>query len=568
MRLRGFGLSRIRLSTALARFRREEDGALVYFAILLFMLMIMMGGIAVDAMRYEQRRTNLQSTLDRSTLAAASMTQDLDPESVVRDYFEKAGLTPYLTKVTVTEGLNFRNVKAQAKADAEPMFLGLLGIDDFQAKAVSAAEQRINNVEIMLILDVSGSMGQNNRITNLKTAAREFVSTLLANDAEKKISIGIVPFNGQVNLGTQLASYFSTSDFSGNAGVRCVDLPNSVYNTYAISTATSLSYTADADTYSSSTTPGESNKWCPGGTTYTGNPQGTGANIVRLPQQNVTTLQGYISGLTAIGATSINAGMKWGMTLLDPSMQNIYSAERAAARIPSTMVGRPFAYDAEDTMKVIVLMTDGENFAEERVNNAYYDATLNKTINFKSGNSIIWKQSSGTQYSVFHESRVVRTSATTICNSRPFWVSHLSAWQSRPWNGTSPNTSACYDPNATYTGATNLTWPEVWSAFTVQYVASTFYRTPLGGSTSTYTNMIRTQTTITDMNTQLQSACTAAKAAGVLIYGIAFEAPTNGQTQIAACATSPSHYFNATGLQIQTAFRAIANNISQLRLLQ
>lgn len=550
-------LSGARLPAALARFRRDEDGSLVYFTLVLFLLMIMMGGIAVDAMRYEQRRTALQSTLDRSTLAAASMTQDLDPESVVRDYFDKAGLTPYLTKVTVSEGLNYRNVKAQAKANAEPMFLGLLGIKDFQAKAVSAAEQRINNVEIMLILDVSGSMNSNNRITNLKTAAREFVSTLLTNDGEHKISIGIVPFNGQVNLGTTLKSYFNLTNPSGSAGVDCVDLPASVYAKLAIATTDALSMTANADTYSSSTSPSESNKWCPGGTSYTGNPQGSGANIVRLPQQDTATLQGYINGLTAIGATSINAGMKWGMTLLDPSMQTVYTNERIGGRIPSTMSGRPFGYDEDDTMKVIVLMTDGENFAEERVNDAY-----------KTGPSTIWRATSDSRWSVFHASKVDNSTTTKLCNSRPYYVSHLSAWHSRPWNGTAPSGSACYSPTATTSGVTNLTWPQVWAIYTVQYVASNFYKTPLGGSTSTYTNMMRTQTSIADMNTQLQTACTAAKNEGVLVYGIAFEAPSNGQTQIAACATSPSHYFNATGLQIQTAFRAIANNISQLRLIQ
>jgi hypothetical protein len=54
----------------------------------------------------------------------------------------------------------------------------------------------------------------------------------------------------------------------------------------------------------------------------------------------------------------------------------------------------------------------------------------------------------------------------------------------------------------------------------------------------------------------------------VIVYGIAFEAPTNGQAAISNCATSPAHYFNASGLQISTAFRSIASNISQLRLTQ
>lgn len=553
-----------RVSRSLRDFGRQEDGSLVLFALFLFLLMVMMGGIAVDAMRYEQRRTALQSTLDRSTLAAASMTQDLDPESVVRDYFDKEGLTPYLTRVTVTEGMNFRNVKAQARANAEPFFMHMIGIEDFQAKAVSVAEQRINNVEIVLVLDVSGSMndpmtGGGTKIAALRNAAKEFVSTVLAKDSEKKISIAIVPYNGQVNLGTRVKPYFTLTNVHGRAGVDCVDLPSSAYTSYAISRTTPLSMTADADTWGTgSSAPAVANKWCPGDTTYTGNPAGSGGNVVRFPQQNATTLQGYIDGLTAIGATSINAGLKWGMTMIDPTMRSAYDTEIAASRMPATMDGRPLEYDAEDAMKVIVLMTDGENFEEERVNDG-----------FKTGNSPIFQGNSDSRWSIFHESKVNSSTPTNLCNSRPYYVPHLSSnkWQSRPWNGTAPTTSACYVPNST-TGATQRTWPEVWAVYRVQYVAQYFYADASMGTTSEVTNMFRSRTSKADMNSQLQIACNAAKAEGVLIYGIAFEAPTNGQTQISGCATSASHYFNATGLQIQTAFRAIANNISQLRLTQ
>ena len=112
-----------------ARFARDEDGSLMLFGMCLFMLMLMLGGLAVDLMRYEQRRTALQQTIDRSVLAAASLTQDLDPEDVVNDYFEKAGLQQYLRNVTVTEGLNFRNVSATADAELDPFFTPIEVLD-------------------------------------------------------------------------------------------------------------------------------------------------------------------------------------------------------------------------------------------------------------------------------------------------------------------------------------------------------------------------------------------------------------------------------------------------------
>ena len=67
------------------RFTKDEGGAVMVFALVLFILMVMMGGLADDLMRYETTRTALQNTLDRSTLAAASLSLTLQPKAVVRD---------------------------------------------------------------------------------------------------------------------------------------------------------------------------------------------------------------------------------------------------------------------------------------------------------------------------------------------------------------------------------------------------------------------------------------------------------------------------------------------------
>ncbi|NBZ89978.1 pilus assembly protein TadG-related protein [Stagnihabitans tardus] len=560
-----------RLRHALIRFRRSEDGSLVVFGIIILVLMIMIGGIAVDVMRYEARRTELQNTLDRSTLAAASLTQELTPTDVVHDYFLKAGILDSLRSVQVTQGMNFRNVDASAISDTDPLFLHMMEIDRLDAAGQSTAEQRINNVEIMLVLDVSGSMGNNSRLVNLKTAASDFVETVLSRDTENKISIGIVPFNGQVNLGDALAAKFNITDQNGVASGRwCVDLPASTYTELSISRTDALSQTANADTYSgsSTSTPSESNKWCPlTGTVTYNDPNGVEtetfyANQVHLPIQNVEKLKAYINGMTAVGATSINAGLKWGTALLDPSMRSVYGDFiTAGGTVPATLAGRPLDYNADDAMKVIVLMTDGEHFAEERVK------TDSNGVNYKTGASTIWRANDG-RMSVFHASRVDNTNATTIANSRPFYVMGVG-WQSQPWTGAAPPGGTPYVPAlTTYSGATNWTWQTVWATYGMQYVARNFYANIVGGYTSDWTNTFRGQTPTGDMDDQLQAMCNLAKEQNTLIYGIAFEAPANGQTQIRDCASSVAHYFNASGLQISSAFNAIANNISQLRLTQ
>jgi Flp pilus assembly protein TadG len=533
---------------ALSRFAAAQDGSLTVFALLLFLLMVMMGGLAVDLMRYEATRTTLQNTLDRATLAAASLTQELDGEAVVNDYFAKAGMSQFLNGVTVSQGMNYREVKARASADTFPFFTHLIGVNEMDAAGQSTAEQRVNNVEIMLVLDVSGSMLSNSRIDNLKIAAKDFVDSVMLSDAENRISIGIVPFNGQVNLGPTLRSNFNAQDNPGVTNANCFDLAADVYDGPGISQVDPMRMTANADTYSTSNNttsyvaytdtsygrPNGLNVWCP--------PKA--GNQITMPLQDIGTLKAAIQALDPIGATSINAGIKWGLGLMDPSAQNIYTGYIGAGTMPSSLSGRPFEYTDPEAMKVIVLMTDGEHFAEERVQTAY-----------KSGLSPIYKSNVDGLYSIYHDSKA---------GTSKYWVPHLGTWRAAAWTK-SDNTGA----------ATQQTWPAVWAEMRLSYVSWQFYARALGTTSSSrntvYANQMdifRAKTPTGTMDTQLQNICGQAKARGVIVYGIAFEAPSGGQTQIKNCSTSQAHYFNASGLQIKTAFKAIASNISQLRLTQ
>jgi Flp pilus assembly protein TadG len=557
------------IHTASRRFCRKTGGNLTVFALILFVGMAMIGGLAVDIMRYEAVRTNLQNTLDRSTLAAASLTQELDAEGVVYDYFEKAGLSQYLTSVEVDEGMNYRQVTADATAATNPFFLHMMGIEQMDADGHSQAEQRVTNVEIVLVLDVSGSMGSNSRLTNLKTAASDFIDTVLGSDPDGKISIALVPFNGQVNLGATLSAKYNLQYDPAVAGVECVDLPSSAYSSTALSTSTAMPMTADADTYSTTyqttsfvsatdssyAVPNGANKWCPPST----------VNIVRLPSKSASELKGYINGLTAIGATSINAGMRWGVAMMDPGSRTMFNQFISAGQISSDFTDRPYDYDADDVMKVVVLMTDGENFAEERVNSAY-----------KTGLSPIYYDTSGKVYSIYHAG---------YSGTNKYYSPNNGSWYANARGTTTSSYQTCTGSGKSKVCTTTtvveagtsvqLTWPEVWSRFRLSYVAWQFYARALGTSSSTrstqYNNAMaafRTQTDTDDMDSQLQQICTLAKNQNVIVYGIAFEATTNGQTQISQCATSAAHYFSASGIQIKTAFRTIANNISQLRLTQ
>lgn len=504
------------------QFAKSEDGSMLVFGLILFLLMAMMGGLAVDLMRYEQRRTQMQQTLDRSVLAAAALTQRLDPESVVNDYFAKAGLADQLDWVNVDSGLNFREVTAGASSTIAPFFIQMIGIDDITAAAGSGAEQRISNVEVSLVLDISGSMG-GSRINNLRPAAREFVTAVLATSEPGRVSISIIPYNAQVNIGKPMMDAFNVTDTQSDSA--CMELPDSVFTSFDLSRSASFKQNAHFDPYNY--TYGSNNMLynCP--------PQS--GNVVTQLSDSESKLHAAINKLVVGGNTSIDVGVKWGAYLLNKNANPVVQHLVAADKVLPKFANRPLDETVEEVLKVLVVMTDGENTTEYKIKDPY-----------NSGNSNIYQNKSNNRISVYFDRSYTRND---------WWWPRTNSWNSDRDGG---GNDSSYN---------QLTWPEVWKNYSVTYVAYHFYGLALNQDYNGWRSNFM-EWVYSNKDTRLQQACAAAKANNIVVYGIGFEAPDGGRTQVRNCATSDAHYFDASGLEIATAFRAIANNISQLRLTQ
>jgi len=511
-------------------FGRDESGVLIVFGLIIFVMMLIVGGMAVDLMRFETTRAKLQATADRCSLAAASLRQTQDPETVVNDCFDKAGALEYLAGTVVTNGFNARTVSAEVDANVDSVFMQMIGIESLQAPTDSTAEERITDVEISLVLDVSNSMNSSSRIQNLKTAASSFVDTIFAGDTENKISLTLVPYNGQVNLGTTLLSRYNVS--AQHTYNTCVDFTTSHFSTTALSTTTALTRSDNIDPwYSTSTT---QMLYCATGS--------SGATqLVRPYLRNTTTIKAAINGLIANGNTSIDIGMKWGMAFLDPGTQGVITAQIATGAIPAYFAGRPYAFDREDTAKIIVIMSDGENTSEFTLNSAY-----------KTGNTDVYRNPSNGTVTIYHPTRSGTSKYYQLTSSQ------ISSGSSGNWF-TSVNGGA---------SAVRYTWPSLFNAYPVNWVAYHLYARPLGGSTTTWYNTFVTSVAPATKDTRLDAICDAAKAQGVRVFTIGFEAPAAGITALSNCASAPADFFDVDGLEISTAFQTIARQISQLRLTQ
>lgn len=222
-----------RLATSgIVGFRDREDGGFVIFGLFLFVSMMAITGIAVDLMRLETQRARLQAAIDRAAVAAADLDQQLDPQAVAEDYLAKAGLSHQLVSVVVDEGINYRTVTITGEVDMGSPFFNILNTGNMVQPASATATERVDNLEISLVVDISASMG-GTKLTELKNAASDFVNVIFSKAEWGDVTISLVPYSTQVALPADMIDLYEGFD-RFHSFSNCVDFGAADFTTTAI----------------------------------------------------------------------------------------------------------------------------------------------------------------------------------------------------------------------------------------------------------------------------------------------------------------------------------------------
>ena len=358
--------------------RQDDAGNVTLFSMFMILIVLLLTGSAVDIMRYEAMRTKLQHTIDRAVLAAADLDQKGIPKEVVENYMAAAGLENALANVVVSEGLNYRTVTATGSIPYDTMFMRLAGLHELDAPGISSAEEKVNKVEISLVLDISGSMKYNaaadedgtvvTKIAAMRTAAKSFVDTVIRPETDGLISLNIVPYSQQVNAGPDILDEFNVTEFFDYYGnplshnlSHCVEFTNSDYQSVGISTTQALQQTQHFEWNQS------------GDFSQTVCPRFTDERI-RAFSKSKTALKNQIDALQPRAGTAIYAGMKWGAAMLDPLFRPVVTNLITKSAADGAFAGRPAEYSDVETLKTVVLMTDGENSSSMKIKNHYYNS--------------------------------------------------------------------------------------------------------------------------------------------------------------------------------------------------
>ena len=369
------------------KFFSDQDGSVTAFTVASMLGMILSTGMAVDFMRHEMKRTALQDAVDRGVLAAASASQGFDATQTVAGYLRAANWVPADVALAVDDTpLNgSRHVSATVSYTMKTFFLKMIGLKEIDVVVGAAAAERKPRMEMVLVLDVSSSMAREkhaditaaeiaalnayphqdalgwggdpmnvSRLDMLRIAASAFVDDVLAQSPDTAISI--VPFAGSVNPGATVFGALATGRDHGYSS--CIEFTDADMMSADLPPALSrgqVPHFHRHNYWGVYNDPFQDWGWCP-----------IEGQEITYVSNDAAALKSRIATLRTYDATAPQIGMKWAVGLLNPNSDWLVDTLIAAGDVDPRFAGLPVAYDDSDTIKTIVVMTDGEVLSQQR----------------------------------------------------------------------------------------------------------------------------------------------------------------------------------------------------------
>jgi len=379
-----------------AKYLRHQAGVVAVAFGLMIPVVIGAVGLSVDMAQGYLVKARLSSALDAAALAAAATGSD--DESYIEDKVDAFMEANYPegrigSKVNVDVSIDGDELTVSATARLNTSFMTIFGYDSVDVESTTIVQREVRGLEVVMVLDNTGSMNTDDNISTLRTATENFIEILFASVEDPElVKVGLVPYASSVNVGP----YGLGVDLDGDEyGEVFVDPPeDDEYEGYfnGLNQYTGNNYGIDEDDLEYD--PSEKGQWhgCVlaednpldtedhdgpwemyrhdfnGNDFYVENDYyGSGSSYdstyaevynafygpnIYCPVQPIVPLTSdelflldSAAEMTASGATLGNFGMAWGYRVVSPEEPFIEGAE----------------YDDDQWDKVVLVMTDGIN---------------------------------------------------------------------------------------------------------------------------------------------------------------------------------------------------------------
>jgi Flp pilus assembly protein TadG len=190
----------------LSGFARDPKGNVAMLFGLAAIPLLICIGAAIDYGRALIVQERMASAADAAGLAIGSWTglTQAQLKAKAQLYFDTNYQGSAMGTTSPLE-VNFDgdNILLSVTANVPTTFMRIANIDHLNMHAQATIAKKERSIELVLVLDTTGSMASGGKITALKSAAKQMVATLFeGNDTSSTLKIGVVPFAAAVNIGT------------------------------------------------------------------------------------------------------------------------------------------------------------------------------------------------------------------------------------------------------------------------------------------------------------------------------------------------------------------------------
>lgn len=212
-----------RFISLIRRFHSDENGAFAIIFATMAIVVLALGGAAVDFVTLQQARNRAQLALDAATLALQRDINSLSTAeitSAAEDLMvERIGNDQVTAKITNTViNTEQGSLKFEAVVEVPTMFVSLVGVPKIDAGLASEATRGSVNLEFSVAVDLTGSMNDNIKVSTnggaqqtkvaaLKAALNVLIDIVVQTEQTPTYSkMAIVPYSMGVNVGTYAES--------------------------------------------------------------------------------------------------------------------------------------------------------------------------------------------------------------------------------------------------------------------------------------------------------------------------------------------------------------------------
>jgi len=349
------------------RFKRTERGAVAVMVALAVIPLMVAGGLALDLSRAYLVKSRLSHALDAAGLAVGSMRTTTSDPSYLETQFNSYFTANYAaSEIGTTHDLTFVDnggiITVTGQTTVDTVFMSVIGINNITVSSSAEITVETNGLELVMVLDNTGSMSSSSKMTNMKVAALDLIDILFGDEtAPDLLKVALVPFDNTVNIGTGNVAYINpdptTLEWGITSWAGCVKA--NAYPDDVQDSSTSWQAFLSPDR--------SANDWIQPGPTYYNKLTSSGWwDPLKSPNaycprpitpltNNRATLEAEIGAMQTLGSTHINVGAVWGWRVLSP--------------------GAPFtegaSYSDPDWNKAAIILTDGDNTMIDSYYSAY-----------------------------------------------------------------------------------------------------------------------------------------------------------------------------------------------------